>query len=122
MRRLALLLYSVAAFAPSALPKRTARTTARSTILVRAGVESDDTWAARFSLEKSWTMPYPSPHAPPPRRYLDDKPVDTRMDVLLWPHDAVDALMRDLQQRATAQEPAISPCVDELPDEEPGFD
>ena len=118
MRRLALLLYSVAAFAPSALPKRAART-ARSTILVRAGVESDDTWAARFSLEKSWTMPYPSPHAPPPRRYLDDEPVDTRMDVLLWPHDAVDARMRALQQRAAAQEPAISPCVDDLPDEGP---
>ena len=119
MRRLALLLYSVAAFAPSALPKRAART-ARST-RERAGVESDDTWAARFSLEKSWTMPYPSPHAPPPRRYLDDKPVDTRMDVLLWPHDAVaraDAGTSSSGQ-PLRQEPAISPCVTTSPTKGP---
>ena len=94
----ALVLYSAAAFAPSVLPTRLAARTARTIPQAAAAGSDDDIWAARFSLEKAWEVPYPSPHAPPPRQYLDDRPVDTRMDILLWPHDAVDALMRDLQQ------------------------
>ena len=122
MRRLALVLWSAAAFAPSALPARLAARGARA--LPRASAESDDTWESRFSLEKAWDAPYPSPHAPPPREELDGRPVNARADVLLWPHDAVDALLRDFEQNrsAAAQEPAVSSWVDNVPDQEPDFD
>ena len=63
----ALVLYSAAAFAPSVLPTRLAARTARTIPQAAAAGSDDDIWAARFSLEKAWEVPYPSPHAPPPR-------------------------------------------------------
>ena len=47
------------------------------------------------------------------------KPVNARADVLLWPHDAVDALLRDFEQdRSAEEEPAVASWVDNLPDQD----
>ena len=115
MRPLALVLCSAAAFAPMR--------TAPMRQLRPARAIPDDTWEARFTLEQSWGVAYPSPHAPPPREDLDGKPVNARADVLLWPHDAVDALLRDFEQdRSAEEEPAVASWVDNLPDQEAEFD
>ena len=41
----------------------------------------------------------------------------------MWPHDAVDALLRDFEQdRSAEEEPAVASWVDNLPDQEAEFD